>query len=77
LIEDFLTILAEDTLDTLDNGGSLDNILEQLLDVSLQSSVVRAVTYLPLVLSSVKNSLDGEDGHDFLLVTLDVVLEVK
>jgi len=39
--------------------------------------VVRVVAHLPLVLARIQNSLNEENGHDLLLVTLYVVLEVE
>ena len=39
--------------------------------------MVRVVDNFPLVLSRVEHGLNGENRHNLLLVTLDVVLEVK
>ena len=75
-VKNCLTVLAENSFDSRNNFSSPYNFDKKRLDTLLQNSVVRLMNNLPLVLSRVKFSHNCEDGHDFLLVTLDMVLEI-
>lgn len=77
VVQNCLTILTEHVLDSGDNRCCFDDFVEKRLNVVLEDGVAGVVANLPLVLVGIQNGLNGENGHDLLLITLDVVLEVE
>jgi hypothetical protein len=77
LIKNSLPIFAEYAFDPRNNRSCVEDVFKQLLDVSLELSVIGLMDDFPLVRGGVKLGFYSEDRHDLLLVTLDMMLEVQ
>ena len=77
VVDDDLPVFSEDAFDSGDAFCDLDDISHELSDLLLEYSVARLVHCLPIILGRVQDGEDLEDRNDFLMITLDVVLEVK
>lgn len=71
-----LTVLTENTLKSRHDRCYLDDLLDESGNFSFKLCMIRLIYYFPVVFLLVKHGKNSENRHNFLRISMNVLLEI-